>query len=60
VLFLCFLIFPVSRRFRHRVMWWDWALAALGVAIAVYLVANATISSTARSCPTLDVGSAWR
>ena len=40
VLFLCFLIFPVSRRFRHRVMWWDWALAALGVAIAVYLVAN--------------------
>src|SRR6266404_945387 len=40
VLFLCFLIFPVSRRFRHRVMWWDWALAALGVLIAVYLVAN--------------------
>src|SRR5881296_548432 len=40
VLFLCFLIFPVSRRFRHRVMAWDWALAALGVAIAVYLVAN--------------------
>src|SRR2546422_1922001 len=40
VLFLCFLIFPVSRRFRHRVMWWDWALAALSVAIAVYLVAN--------------------
>src|SRR6266850_6699160 len=40
VLFLTFLIFPVARRFRHRVMWWDWALAALGVAIAVYLVAN--------------------
>src|SRR5467141_2048297 len=40
VLFLCFLIFPVSRRFRHRVMAWDWALAALGIAIAVYLVAN--------------------
>src|SRR5436853_844467 len=40
VLFLCFLIFPVSRRFRHRVMAWDWALAALGIAIAVYLLAN--------------------
>src|SRR5213596_653684 len=40
VLFLCFLIFPVSRRFRHRVMAWDWALAALGVAIALYLLAN--------------------
>src|SRR5207302_5433763 len=40
VLFLSFLIFPVSRRLRHRVMPWDWALAALGVAIALYLLAN--------------------
>jgi TRAP transporter 4TM/12TM fusion protein len=40
VLFLCFLIFPVAKRFRHRVMWWDWALSALGVAIAVYLIAS--------------------
>src|SRR5687767_979199 len=38
VLFLTFLIFPVARRFRHRVMWWDWALAAAGVATAVYLI----------------------
>ncbi len=40
VLFLTFLIFPVARRFRHRVMWWDWALAAAGVATAVYLIAG--------------------
>src|SRR5713226_9889076 len=40
VLFLSFLIFPVARRFRHRVMWWDWALALLGVATAVYVVVN--------------------
>jgi TRAP transporter 4TM/12TM fusion protein len=40
VLFLTFLIFPLARRFRHRVMWWDWALAALGVATAVYLIAG--------------------
>ena len=40
VLFLTFLIFPVARRFRHRVMIWDWALAALGVATAVYLIAG--------------------
>src|SRR3977135_3521781 len=40
VLFLSFLIFPVARRFRHRIMWWDWVLGALAVAIAVYLVAN--------------------
>jgi TRAP transporter 4TM/12TM fusion protein len=38
VLFLVFMIFPAARRFRHRVMWWDWILAALGVAICAYLV----------------------
>src|SRR5919197_3018360 len=40
VLFLSFLIFPVARRFRHRVMWWDWLLAALGIAIAAYLLSQ--------------------
>src|SRR5258708_18491850 len=38
VLFLSFLIFPVHRRFRHRVMPWDWVLALLGVAICAYLI----------------------
>jgi len=38
VLFLTFLIFPVAKRYRHRVMWWDWLLAAAGVATAVYLI----------------------
>jgi len=38
VLALTFLIFPVARRFRHRVMPWDWALAAAGIATAVYLI----------------------
>jgi TRAP transporter 4TM/12TM fusion protein len=40
VLFLSFLIFPVARRFRHRVMWWDWLLAIAGVATTVYLIAG--------------------
>jgi TRAP transporter 4TM/12TM fusion protein len=40
VLFLTFLIFPVARRFRHRVMWWDWVLAVAGVAVAAYLIAG--------------------
>ena len=40
VLFLTFLIFPVARRFRHRVMWWDWLLAAAGIATTVYLIAG--------------------
>ncbi len=38
VLCLCFLVFPVARRFRHRVMWWDWLAVALSIAIAVYLI----------------------
>src|SRR5574339_659022 len=24
MLFLVFLLFPLAKRFRHRVMWWDW------------------------------------
>jgi TRAP transporter 4TM/12TM fusion protein len=38
VLFLCFLVFPVAIRFRHRVMWWDWLAAALSIAVVVYLI----------------------
>ena len=38
VLFLCFLVFPVAPRFRHRMMWWDWIGALLAVAVAVYAI----------------------
>jgi TRAP transporter 4TM/12TM fusion protein len=38
VLFLCFLVFPVARRYRNRVMWWDWLAAAISIAIVVYLI----------------------
>jgi TRAP transporter 4TM/12TM fusion protein len=38
VLFLCFLVFPVAPRFRHRVMWWDWLAALVAIAIVVYLI----------------------
>jgi len=38
VLGLCFLVFPVSRRFRHRIMWWDWLAAALSIAVVAYLI----------------------
>ena len=33
-----FLIFPLAQRFRHRVMWWDWVLALLGIATVAYMV----------------------
>jgi TRAP transporter 4TM/12TM fusion protein len=38
VLFLCFLVFPLHQRFRHRIMWWDWLAAALSIAVVVYLI----------------------
>jgi TRAP transporter 4TM/12TM fusion protein len=38
VLFLSFLIFPLARRYRDRVMAWDWLLALAGIATCAYLV----------------------
>jgi TRAP transporter 4TM/12TM fusion protein len=38
VLFLCMLIYPVAKRFRHRIMWWDWIAAAVSIAIVAYLI----------------------
>jgi TRAP transporter 4TM/12TM fusion protein len=40
VLFLSFLIFPVAKRFRHRVMPWDWVLALLAVAACAWLISQ--------------------
>ncbi len=36
VLFLTFLVFPSLKRFRNRVLWYDYILSALGVAVIVY------------------------
>jgi len=38
VLVLCFLVFPVAKRFRHRIMWWDWLAALVSIAIVAYLI----------------------
>src|SRR5258706_498225 len=40
VLFLSFLIFPIARRFRHRVMPWDWVCALLSVAVCAWLISQ--------------------
>jgi TRAP transporter 4TM/12TM fusion protein len=40
VLLLTFLVFPLAKRFRHRVRWWDWLLALGGIASATYLIAG--------------------
>jgi TRAP transporter 4TM/12TM fusion protein len=36
VLFLVFLLFPVAKRYRHRIMWWDWIAALAAVAVIAY------------------------
>src|SRR4051794_41776995 len=38
VLFLTFLLFPVARSYRHRVMWWDWIGAVLPILIVAYML----------------------
>ena len=38
VLFLSYLLFPVAKRYRHRVMWWDWAAALASVALIAYML----------------------
>lgn len=38
VLFLSFMMFPVARRFRHRLMWFDVALAILSIAVIGWMI----------------------
>jgi len=40
VLVLCFLSFPLTARFRDRIMPWDWVAAAVSIGIVVYLIAG--------------------
>ena len=40
VLLLVFLLFPIAKRYRNRLMWWDVVCAAAGVATIVYLLAG--------------------
>ena len=38
VLFLSYMLFPIAKRYRHRLMWWDVICAALAVIVIVYMV----------------------
>jgi TRAP transporter 4TM/12TM fusion protein len=38
VLFLSFLVFPSIKRFKNRIVWYDFVLALLGVAVIVYML----------------------
>src|SRR5688572_33051938 len=38
VLTLSFLVFPIARSFRHRVMWWDWLGGIAAVVVVAYML----------------------
>src|SRR5216117_1617304 len=38
VLFLSYLLFPASKRYHHRIMWWDWVAAFGAVAVIAYIL----------------------
>src|SRR5881628_1541943 len=38
VLFLTYLLFPLAKRYRHRIMAWDWVAAVAGVAVIAYML----------------------
>jgi TRAP-type uncharacterized transport system fused permease subunit len=40
VLFLSFMLFPIAKRFRHRLMWWDVAFALASIAVIAWMVAG--------------------
>jgi TRAP transporter 4TM/12TM fusion protein len=52
VLFLVFLLFPFSRRFRHRVMWWDWIAAAVSLVVIGYGIAGGDDFTDRSTIPT--------
>jgi TRAP transporter 4TM/12TM fusion protein len=40
VLFLSFLVFPSLKRFKNRIIWYDYILALLGIAVIVYMLVD--------------------
>ena len=38
VLFLSFLVFPSFKRFKNRILWYDFILALLGIAVVLYML----------------------
>src|ERR1700682_3417138 len=53
VLFLSYMMFPVAKRFRHRLMWWDVVLALLSVATIAYMIWNGDDFADRNTDPTV-------
>lgn len=56
VLFLSFLLFPIAKRFRHRIMWWDWLASLLSIGVIVYAIMGGDDFTDRNTVPnTMDI-----
>jgi TRAP transporter 4TM/12TM fusion protein len=56
VLVLCFLLFPLSKRFRNRIRWWDVVAGAAGAVILLYAIEGGEDFTDRATLPTqLDI-----
>jgi TRAP transporter 4TM/12TM fusion protein len=51
-LVLCFLVYPIARRFRNRLMPWDLVLAAAAIAVIAYVLVGGEELTDRNSLPT--------
>jgi len=60
VLFLAFRLYPVARRYRNRMMWWDWLFALAGLSTLVYVLVEGWDFAYRNIAPTtMDVVMGW-
>ena len=52
VLVLCFLLFPMARRFRDRIRWWDYLLAAASAGTIGYVLSQGAYFGDRATMPT--------
>ncbi len=52
VLALCFLMFPMARRFRDRIRWWDYLLAAAAASTMLYVLSQGAYFGDRATMPT--------
>jgi TRAP transporter 4TM/12TM fusion protein len=60
ILCLAYLLYPVARRYRNRLMWWDVLLALLALSTLVYVLVESWSFAERNIAPnTLDVVMGW-
>src|SRR5436190_7760004 len=53
VLFLSYMLFPVAKRYRHRLKWWDVLLALASVAAIAWAIGNGDAFTDRNTMPTM-------